>query len=130
MERPAAHRESSGPINRQVIAIDQAPIGRTLDSNPAHLQLAYSLRYVSFFALLRNRGTRLPSRPLSFNVKGGTLGSLPGTGTSADIEMNFLPMSTFMCTSPRQNATIRETLGRYVQRHSISDVRTFLRPTR
>ncbi|MGH7960757.1 MAG: excinuclease ABC subunit UvrA, partial [Candidatus Binatia bacterium] len=93
----------------QIIRVDQAPISRTLHSNPA--------TYVGLFNPLRDLFAQLPEARVrgygperfSFNVKGGRCEACEGDGVVV-IEMHFLPdlyVTCDVCHGTRYN---RETL--------------------
>ncbi|MFO8070390.1 MAG: excinuclease ABC subunit UvrA [Polyangia bacterium] len=105
----------------KVVAIDQAPIGRTPRSNPATFtQVLTHIR--ELFASLpesKMRGYK-PGR-YSFNVKGGRCESCQGDGLLR-IEMNFLPdvfVTCEVCGGKRYN---RETLEVRYKGLNIADV--------
>ncbi len=112
--------EGASAIER-VIAVDQAPIGRSPRSNPA--------TYTGLFAKLRELFAELPESKTrgykagrySFNVKGGRCEACQGEGTLR-IAMNFLPdvfVTCEVCGGRRYN---RETLQVKYRGASIADV--------
>jgi excinuclease ABC subunit A len=105
----------------KVIAVDQAPLGRSGRSNPA--------TYSGMFDPLRQLFAGTPEAKLrgytpgrfSFNVKGGRCEACKGEGT-VQIEMQFLPdlyVPCEQCAGLRYN---RETLDIKYRGYSIADV--------
>ena len=119
---PAAHESISGLEHfDKVIAVDQAPIGRTPRSNPA--------TYTGVFTPIRELFSTVPTAKergysagrFSFNVKGGRCESCQGDGV-LKVEMHFLPdvyVPCDVCHGARYN---RETLEVQYKGKSISDV--------
>ncbi len=107
---PAAHDSISGLEHfDKVIAVDQAPIGRTPRSNPA--------TYTGLFTPIRDLFSTVPTSKergysagrFSFNVKGGRCETCQGDGL-LKVEMHFLPdvyVPCDVCHGKRYN---RETL--------------------
>ncbi|MSP23880.1 MAG: excinuclease ABC subunit UvrA [Myxococcales bacterium] len=104
----------------KVIAINQAPIGRTPRSNPA--------TYTGLFATLRELYAGLPearargykSGRFSFNVKGGRCESCQGDGVLR-VEMHFLPDLFVKCEACAGRRYNRETLEIRYRGMSIAD---------
>ncbi|MCG3126352.1 MAG: UvrABC system protein A [Phycisphaerae bacterium] len=109
-----------------VIAIDQAPIGRTPRSNPA--------TYIKVFDLIRDLYTRLPDSKLrgyrpgrfSFNVStgpkgGGRCEACEGNGANR-IGMDFLADVWVTCPVCEGRRFGRETLQIHYKGRSIADV--------
>ncbi len=119
---PGRHRRVEGVEQLdKVIAIDQAPIGRTPRSNPAtysgvfdHIRRLFSQTNE---AKVRGYG---PGR-FSFNIRGGRCEACAGDGTIR-IEMNFLPdvyVPCEVCKGARYN---RDTLDVTWKGHTIAEV--------
>lgn len=105
----------------KVIAIDQAPIGRTPRSNPA--------TYTGVFTAIRDLYAATPDAKargfgpgrFSFNIKGGRCEACEGAGVK-EIEMYFLPDITVPCEICRGHRYNRETLEVKYKGKTISDV--------
>ena len=106
---------------RNVILVDQSPIGRTPRSNPA--------TYTGVFSHIRDLFAELPDAKIrgykpgrfSFNVRGGRCEACGGAG-STKVSMLFLPdvyVPCEVCGGSRYN---RETLEVMFKGHSISEV--------
>jgi excinuclease ABC subunit A len=120
--RPGAHEQLLGFAQLdKVIAIDQAPIGRTPRSNPATYTGVFD--YIrELFALTpesRMRGYK-PGR-FSFNVKGGRCEACRGDGIIR-IEMHFLPDVYVPCEVCKGQRYNRETLEVHYKGKTIADV--------
>ena len=120
--KPGAHQEVVGSDQLdKVVAIDQAPIGRSPRSNPATYTKVFA-KVRELFAQVkaaRIRGYR-PGR-FSFNVKGGRCEACEGQGTKK-IEMHFLPDVYVVCQECKGKRFNRETLEIRFKGLSISDV--------
>jgi len=121
-ERAGAHKAIEGSEQfRNVVLVDQAPIGRTPRSNPA--------TYTGLFTLIRELFAELPESRIrgylpgrfSFNVRGGRCEACGGGG-STKVSMLFLPdvyVPCEVCGGKRYN---RETLEVKFKGKTISDV--------
>ncbi len=119
---PAPHESISGIEHfDKVIAVDQAPIGRTPRSNPA--------TYTGLFTPIRELFATVPSAKergysagrFSFNVKGGRCEACQGDGV-LKVEMHFLPdvyVPCDVCHGKRYN---RETLEVQYKGKNITEV--------
>jgi excinuclease ABC subunit A len=117
-----AHRklEGAGALER-VIAVDQAPIGRSPRSNPA--------TYTGLFAKIRELFAELPESKArgykpgrySMNVKGGRCEACQGEGVLR-IAMHFLPDVYVVCEVCGGRRYNRETLEVRYRGASIADV--------
>jgi len=105
----------------KVIEIDQSPIGKTSNSNPA--------TYIGVFTPIRELFASLPESKLkgfnpgrfSFNVKGGRCEACSGQG-HLEIEMNFLPSVFVKCDVCKGKRYNKETLKVMFKGHTIYDV--------
>lgn len=121
-ERPGRHGDITGwEVLRNVIMIDQAPIGRTPRSNPAtYTQLFTPIREL-FSSLPESRIRGYQPGRFSFNVKGGRCEACHGDG-EVRISMLFMPdvyVKCEVCHGKRYN---RETLDILYKGKSISGV--------
>jgi excinuclease ABC subunit A len=119
---PAPYKEISGlELFDKVIAVDQAPIGRTPRSNPA--------TYTGLLTPIRDLFSQVPESRVrgygpgrfSFNVKGGRCEACQGDGM-IKVEMHFLPdiyVPCDVCHGKRYN---RETLEVQYKGKTIHDV--------
>jgi excinuclease ABC subunit A len=105
----------------KVIAIDQAPIGRTPRSNPATYAGVFGPIRELFAAVPEARARGYKPGRFSFNVKGGRCEACQGAGVSR-IEMQFLPdvyVTCEICAGRRYN---REALEIRYRGYNVADV--------
>lgn len=121
-ERPAPFKDMYGMENvDKVIAIDQAPIGRTPKSNPATYTKIFDGIRDLFSKTEASRIRGYKAGRFSFNVKGGRCEACEGEG-QIKIEMQFMPdvyVNCDVCEGKRYN---RETLEVTYKGKNISDV--------
>jgi excinuclease ABC subunit A len=119
---PGKHREIRGmDLLDRVIAIEQAPLGRTPRSNPATYTglFSYIRKLFSMAGEARVRG--YGESRFSFNVEGGRCEACKGEGLRK-VEMHFLPdvyVGCDVCEGRRYN---RETLEIFYRAKNISEV--------
>ena len=108
-------------VVRNVIVIDQDPIGRTPRSNPAtYTKLFDEIRRI--FALTKEAKVRgYKEGRFSFNVKGGRCETCQGDGVLR-IEMNFLPDVYVQCSDCKGKRYNKETLGVFYKGKNIAEV--------
>lgn len=116
------HKSIIAPnIIKNVIIIDQDPIGKTPRSNPA--------TYTKLFDDIRDLFAQTPEAKLrgyekgrfSFNVKGGRCESCQGDGV-LKIEMNFLPDVYVECSDCNGKRYNKETLSVFYKNKNIAEV--------
>jgi excinuclease ABC subunit A len=121
-DRPGKFGSISGADGlRNVVLVDQSPIGRTPRSNPA--------TYTGVFTPIREFFASLPESKLrgygpgrfSFNVKGGRCEACGGDGVTK-VSMLFLPDVYVNCDVCRGKRYNRETLEVAFKGLSIADV--------
>ena len=105
----------------KVIAIDQAPIGRTPRSNPATYTGVFTAIRELFAATPDAKARGYTAGRFSFNVKGGRCETCEGAGVK-EIEMYFLPDITVPCEVCKGKRYNRETLEVKYKGKTISDV--------
>jgi len=106
---------------RNVIVIDQDPIGRTPRSNPAtYTKLFDEIRRL--FASTKDAKARgYTEGRFSFNVKGGRCETCQGDGVLR-IEMNFLPDVYVQCSDCKGKRYNKETLSVHYKGKNIAEV--------
>ena len=106
---------------KNVIVIDQDPIGRTPRSNPAtYTKLFDEIRKI--FAATKDAKTRgYKEGRFSFNVKGGRCETCQGDGVLR-IEMNFLPDVYVQCSECKGKRYNKETLSVLYKGKNIAEV--------
>jgi excinuclease ABC subunit A len=109
------------PLVRNVIVIDQDPIGRTPRSNPATYTKMFDeiRRLFASTKEAKSRGYQ-PGR-FSFNVKGGRCETCSGDGVLR-IEMNFLPDVYVQCSDCKGKRYNKETLSIHYKGKNIAEV--------
>jgi len=121
-EKPGKHISITGwEYLKNVVLIDQSPIGRTPRSNPA--------TYTGVFTLIRELFSNLQEAKIrgyspgrfSFNVKGGRCEACNGAG-SVKVSMLFLPDVYVTCEVCDGNRYNRETLEIKYKGKSIAEV--------
>jgi excinuclease ABC subunit A len=121
-ERPGPHDSLQGIEHLdKVIAIDQAPIGRTPRSNPATYSKVFDPIRNLFAATNEAKARGYDASRFSFNVKGGRCEHCGGEGL-IQVEMQFLPdlfVPCEVCGGARYN---RETLDIRYRGKTIAEV--------
>jgi excinuclease ABC subunit A len=106
---------------KNVIVIDQDPIGRTPRSNPAtYTKLFDEIRRL-FAATKESRARGYNPGRFSFNVKGGRCETCQGDGVIR-IEMNFLPDVYVQCSECKGKRYNKETLSVLYKGKNIAEI--------
>jgi excinuclease ABC subunit A len=108
-------------VVRNVIVIDQDPIGRTPRSNPAtYTKLFDEIRKI-FASTKEAKARGYKEGRFSFNVKGGRCETCQGDGVIR-IEMNFLPDVYVQCSECKGKRYNKETLSVQYKGKNIAEV--------
>ena len=106
---------------RNVIVIDQDPIGRTPRSNPAtYTKLFDEIRRI-FASTKEAKARGYKEGRFSFNVKGGRCETCKGDGVIR-IEMNFLPDVYVQCSECKGKRYNKETLSITYKGKNIAEI--------
>lgn len=120
--KPKSYKSILGLKNiDKVIAVDQAPIGRTPRSNPATYTKIFDDIRAMFINLPESKIRGYKPGRFSFNVPGGRCETCKGAGLQT-IEMNFLPDVYVTCPDCHGTRYNRETLEVRYKGNSINDV--------
>ncbi|MCW4005613.1 MAG: excinuclease ABC subunit UvrA [Candidatus Bathyarchaeota archaeon] len=106
---------------RNVIVIDQDPIGRTPRSNPATYTKIFDEIRKLFSATREAKARGYNPGRFSFNVKGGRCETCQGDGVLR-IEMNFLPDVYVQCSECKGKRYNKETLSVLYKGKNIAEV--------
>ncbi|MCH4072808.1 excinuclease ABC subunit UvrA [Pseudoramibacter sp.] len=121
-KRPGKHKRISGIENiDKIIAIDQAPIGRTPRSNPATYTGLFDLIRDLFASTNEAKARGYKKGRFSFNVKGGRCETCHGDGI-IKIEMHFLPDVYVPCEVCKGTRYNRETLDVKFKGKNIAEI--------
>lgn len=122
-ETPGAFGELSGDLSRvkDIVFVDQNPIGRSTRSNPATYIKAYDEIRALFAAQQAARQLGLTPAHFSFNTEGGRCENCKGEGT-VTIEMQFLADVTIECEVCHGKRFKREVLEVKYRGRNIHDV--------
>ncbi len=122
VDKVGKHEEIDVPsVVRNVIVIDQDPIGRTPRSNPAtYTKLFDEIRHI-FASTKEAKARGYKEGRFSFNVKGGRCENCQGDGVIR-IEMNFLPDVYVQCSECKGKRYNKETLDVLYKGKNIAEV--------
>ncbi|MCR4369432.1 MAG: excinuclease ABC subunit UvrA [archaeon] len=109
------------PNVRNVIVIDQDPIGRTPRSNPATYTKIFDDVRQTYASTREAKARGYKEGRFSFNVKGGRCEACMGDGV-IKIEMNFLPDVYVECTECHGKRYNRQTLEILYKGKNIAEV--------
>ncbi|MBI2936651.1 MAG: excinuclease ABC subunit UvrA [Thaumarchaeota archaeon] len=122
VDRIGKHESIQVPeIVRNIIVINQDPIGRTPRSNPATYTKIFDEIRKIFAATREARARGYNEGRFSFNVKGGRCETCQGDGVIR-IEMNFLPDVYVQCSECEGKRYNTETLNVLYKGKNISEV--------
>ncbi len=120
--RIGQHRRLDIPKSvKDIIVIDQDPIGRTPRSNPATYTKLFDEIRLLFAETKEAKARGYTEGRFSFNVAGGRCETCKGDGL-IKIEMNFLPDVFVTCEDCKGKRYNSETLSVLYKEKSISDV--------
>lgn len=122
-DAPAEHDGISGDIHRlrEVVFVDQNPIGRSTRSNPATYLKAYDEIRQLFAAQQSARQLDLTPAHFSFNTEGGRCEACKGEGVIT-VEMQFLADVTIECDECHGRRFKREVLEVKYRGKDIADI--------
>ncbi len=122
VDKVGKHQKLDVPaVVRNVIVIDQDPIGRTPRSNPAtYTKLFDEIRHI-FASTKEAKARGYKEGRFSFNVKGGRCETCQGDGVLR-IEMNFLPDVYVQCSECKGKRYNKETLSVLYKGKNIAEV--------
>jgi excinuclease ABC subunit A len=106
---------------KNVIVIDQDPIGRTPRSNPATYTKVFDAIRKLFASTKESKARGYKPGRFSFNVKGGRCETCRGDGVLR-IEMNFLPDVYVQCDECKGKRYNKETLNVLYKGKNIAEV--------
>ena len=122
-EAPGAHRGLSGDLGRvkEIMFVDQNPIGRSTRSNPATYLKAYDEIRQLFASQQAAKQMDLTPAYFSFNTEGGRCEACKGEGVIT-VEMQFLADVTMVCEECHGKRFKRDVLEVTYKGKNISDV--------
>lgn len=115
------HRISGLDFVRDVITINQSPIGRTPRSNAATYTDVYGDIRELFASLPESKKRNLTAKHFSFNTAGGRCEKCQGAGYLS-VPMHFLPDVEIICPQCEGRRFQDSVLQVQYQNHTISDV--------
>lgn len=122
VDRIGKHTSVDVPsVVRNVIVIDQDPIGKTPRSNPATYTKVFDEIRRLFASTKEARERGYNEGRFSFNVKGGRCEACQGDGV-LKIEMNFLPDVYVQCSECKGKRYNKETLSILYKGKNIAEV--------
>ncbi len=106
---------------RDIIVIDQDPIGRTPRSNPATYTKIFDEIRKIFAATKEAKARGYKEGRFSFNIEGGRCETCKGDGL-IKIEMNFLPDVYVQCEDCKGKRYNKDTLSVLYKEKSVADI--------
>ncbi|WP_207725784.1 ATP-binding cassette domain-containing protein [Clostridium sp. DJ247] len=106
---------------KEVLVIDQAPIGRSSRSNAATYADIFSLIRTLFAGLPKAKQNGIKAKDFSFNVAGGRCEKCEGAGV-INVPMHFMPDIQVICPVCHGQRFQQHVLDVKYRGHSISDV--------